>query len=280
MPNRNPGLSENTEQVLTWAARAQEGDDTVRELWKALCDRFDVSTTATGEGVLRLLRKAGSPDVADIFRDKPASYPEVCWYIAEKLRPMFDDAECTEEDILECEKYVLKRMGISEDDFETLCSAIRDRGKSEAEEAGAAKTIRIAAVEGVAVSTARMARKEAAEKAMHEASKKVAAEVENQVAKLVLAEILIAVDIALAELTLIGTTVPAYCKAIPGVIYVALLRKLHAAESAFRAGAANKPMKRTPWQPGWQAMRGGGGDMATKAGVGISVQRGAVRPAH
>ena len=264
MTNRNPDLSQNTERVLTWAAQAQERDDTVREIWKALCDRFDVRTTATGEGVLRLLRKAGSPDVADIFRDEPAPYPEVCRYIAEKLRSMFDDAECTEEDILDCEKYVLERMGISEDDIGTLCSAVRNRGKSEAEEAGEAKTVRIAAVEGVAVSAARMARKEAAEKAMHEASKKVAAEVEHQVARLVLAEILIAVDIALAELTLIGITVPAYRKAIPGVIYVALLRKLLAAESGFRAGAVNKPMERTPRHPGWQATRGGGGDMLVR----------------
>jgi hypothetical protein len=247
MANRNPGLSKNNERVLTWAAQAQERDDTVRELWKALCDRFDVSTTATGEEVLRLLRKAGSPDVADIFRDEPAPYPEVCWHTAEKLRPMFDDTECTEEDILKCEKYVLKRMGISEDDFETLCSAI-------------------------AVSAARMARKEAAEKTMHEASKTVAAEMENQVAKLVLAEILLTVDIALAELTLIGITVPAYRKAIPGVIYVALLRKLHAAESAFRASPANKPMKRTPRHPGWQGNAGRRRRHArAEAGVGIRV---------
>ncbi len=255
MANRNLGLSENTEQVLDWAARAQARDDTVREIWKALCDRFDVSAPASGEGVLQLLRKASSPDVADVFRDEPAPYPEVCWYIAEKLRSIFNDAEGTEEDILACEKYILKRMEISEDDLETLCSAIRDRGKSEAKEAGAAKTIRIAAVEGVAVSAARMARKEAAEKAMHEASKKVAAEVENQVANLVLAGILIAVDIALAELTLIGITVPAYRKAIPGITYVALLRKLHAAESAFRASAADKPWGRTPRQPGRQGKR-------------------------
>jgi hypothetical protein len=158
---------------------------------------------------------------------------------------MFDDTECTEEDILVCEKYVLKRMGISEDDFDALCSAI-------------------------AVSAARMARKEAAEKTMHEASKTVAAEVENQVAKLVLAEILIAVDIALAERTLIGITVPAYRKAIPGVIYVALLRKLHAAESAFRASSVNKPMEHTPRHP-----RGNAGrrrrHARAEAGVGIRV---------
>jgi hypothetical protein len=83
-------------------------------------------------------------------------------------------------------------------------------------------------------------------------------------AKLVLAEILIAVDIALAERTLIGITVPAYRKAIPGVIFVALLRKLHAAESAFRASEANKPMERTPRHPGWQATRGEGGVMLVR----------------
>ena len=252
MTNRNPGLSEDTERVLDWAARTQERDDTVREIWKALCDRFDVDTTATGEGVLRLLRKAGSHDVADVFRDEPAPYSEVCWYIAEKLHPMFGDAGCTEKDILACERYVLKRMEISEDDLETLCSAMRDRGKPEANEAGAAKAIRIAAVEGVAVTAARMAPKEAAEKAMHEASKKVASEVEKQAAKLVLAGILIAVDIALADLALVGIAVPAYRKAIPGVTYVALLRKLHAAESAFCAGTANIPLERARRHPGWQ----------------------------
>ena len=255
MTNRNSGLSQNTEQVLTWAAQAQERDDTVREIWKALCDRFDVSTTATGEGVLRLLRKAGSLDVADTFHDEPVPYSVVCWYIAEKLRPVSDDAECMEEDILACEKFVLRRMEISEDDLETLCSAIRDRGKPDANEAGAAKTIRIAAVEGVAVSAARMARKEAAEKAKHEASKKVAAEVEHQVAKLVLAGILIAVDIALAEQPLNDLAGPAYRKSIPGVIFVALLRVLHAAESASRASAADKPLERTRRHPGRQAKK-------------------------
>ena len=265
MTNGNPGLSKNTERVLDWAARAQASNDTVREIWKALCDRFDISTTATkGEGVLRLLRKAGSPDVADTFHDEPAPYPEVCRYIAEKLRSMFDDAEGTEEDILACEKYILKRMEISEDDLETLCSANRDRGKAETKEAGSDKAIRIATVEGVAVSAVRMARKEAAEKAMHEASRKIAAEMENQVAKLVLDGILIDVDIALAEMTLIGITVPAWRETIPAVIHVALLRKLHAAESAFRASASNKPMKRTPWHPGWQCNAGVGGDMLVR----------------
>ena len=233
MTNRNFGLSENTEQVLNWAARAQERDDTVREIWKSLCERFGVSTTATGAGVLKLLRKAGSHDVADIFRDEPVPYSEVCWYIAEKLRPVFDDAECMEEGILACEKFVLRRMEISEDDLETLCSAIRDRGKPYANEAGAAKTIRNAAVQGVAVAAARMAPNEAAGMAMDEASKKVAADVDNQAARLVLAGILISVDIALAELTLIGIVVPAYRKVIPGITYVALLRNLHAAESVF-----------------------------------------------
>jgi len=255
MTNRNLGLSEHTERVLDWAARAQARDDTVREIWKALCDRFDVSTTTTGEKVLQLLRKAGSPDVADVFRDEPAPYPEVCWYIADKLRSIFDDAEGTVEDILACEKYMLKRMEISEDDLERLCSAIRDRGKSEANSAGAANTVRNAAVEGVAVTAVRMVPKEAAGKAISEASKKVAAEVENQVANLVLAGILIAVDIALAELTLIGITVPAYRKAIPGIAYVALLRKLHTADSAFRASAADNPWGRIRRQPGRQGKR-------------------------
>ena len=256
MPNRNPGLSENTEQVLAWAARAQERNDTVRELWEALCDRFDVGTKATGEGVLLLLRKAGSPDGADIFRDKPARYPEVCRYVAEKLRPGCDDAGCMEEDVLSCEKYVLKRMKISEDDLETLCSSIRDRRKSQADEAGAVETLTIATVEGIAITTARVAREKAVEKATYDAYKKVATEVKHQVVKLVLAEVLIAVDIAVAELTLIGIKVPAYHKAIPGVVYVALLRKLHAAESALPVSAANKLLKRTPKHPGWQGSAG------------------------
>ena len=241
MMNGNLVLTENTERVLNWA-RAQERNETVREIWKALCDRFGVSTTATGEGVLRLLRKAGSPDVADIFRDEPAPYPKVCWYIAEKLRSMIDDAECTEEGILAWEKYVLKRMGISEDDLETLCSAVRDRDRSEANEAGAANMIRYAAVGGVAVAAARMAPEKYAD-------------VEDQVAKRVLAGILVAVDISLAELTLIGITVPAYRKAIPGITYVALLRELRAAELAFRASAAKKPLERTRRHPEWKGNR-------------------------
>lgn len=231
MTNRNFSLSVNTENVLEWAAGAQKKDDTVREFWESLCARFDVSTTVTGKELLRLLRKAGSHDVAEIFRDEPVLYSEVCWDVAEKLRPMFNDAECTEKDILACEKYVLKKMEISEDDLEKLCSSIGDRGKSEANEAGTAKAIRNAAVEGVAVTAARMVAKKAAEKAMAEASKKVAAEVGKQAAKQVLVRILAAVNIALAALTLIDLAGPAYRKTIPGVTYVALLRKLHAAES-------------------------------------------------
>lgn len=250
MTNRNRGLSENTERVLNWAARAQKRNDTVRAFWNALCDRLDISTTATGEGVLQLLCKAGSHDVAHIFRGDPVRYSKVCWYIAEKLRLIFDDAESTKEDILVCEEYVLKRMEISEDDLETLCLAIRDRAKSE--DAGAAKATRNAVVAGISVSAARMGTKVAAEKAMAGASKKVAAEVENQAAKLVLAGILTAIDIALAELTLVDLSDPAYRKAVPGVTYVAILRKLHAAESAFRAKAANKSRERPRRHSGWR----------------------------
>lgn len=251
MTNRNLGLSDNTKRVLIWAARAQKRDDAVREFWKALCDRIDISTTATGEEVFQLLCKAGSHDLAHIFRDQ-ACYSKVCWYIAEKLRPMFDDAESTKEDILACEKYVLKKMEISEDDLEMLCLAIRDRAESEPNDEGAAKATRNAAMEGVSVFAARMARKVAAEKSMAEASKKVAAEVENQAAKLVLAGILTAIDIALAEWTLIGLADPAYRKAVTGVTYVAILRKLHAVESAFRARAANKSRERARRHSGWR----------------------------
>jgi hypothetical protein len=254
MTNRNLCLSEDTKRVLIWAARAQKRDDTVREFWNALCDRFDISTTATGERVFQLLCKAGSHshDVAHIFRGNPVRYSKVCWYIAEKLRPIFGDAESTKEDILACEKYVLKKMKISEDDLEMLCLAIRDRAESEPNDEGAAKATRNAAVEGVSVYAARMATMVAAEKAMAEASKKVAAEVENQAAKLVLAGILTAIDIALAELTLINLADPAYRKAVPGVTYVAILRKLHAVESAFRARAANKSRERPRRHSGWR----------------------------
>lgn len=251
MANRNLGLSENTQRVLVWAARAQKRDDTVREFWKALCEQFDISTTATGERVFRLLCKAGSQDVADTFRGNPAGYSKVCWYIARKLRPIFDDFERTKQDILACEKYVLKKMKISEDDLETLCLAIRDRAESEPYD-GTAKAARNAAVEGVSASAARVATRVAAEKAIAEASKKVAAEVEIQAAKLVLAGILTAIDIALAELTLMNLADPAYRKAVPGVTYVAILRKLHAVESALRAKAANKsrehPRRHSEWR--------------------------------
>lgn len=41
--------------VISWAARAQKRDDTVREFWKALCDRFDISTTAPESTPARFL---------------------------------------------------------------------------------------------------------------------------------------------------------------------------------------------------------------------------------
>jgi hypothetical protein len=251
MANGNLGLSENTKRVLIWAARAQKRNDTVREFWKALCDQFDISTTATGERVFQLLCKAGSHDVAHMFRGDPVGYSKVCRYIAKKLRPIIDDAESTKQDILACEKYVLKKLKISEDDLEMLCLAIRDRAESEPNDV-AARASRNAAVEGVSASAARMATKVAAEKALAEASKKVAAEVENQAAKLVLAGILTAIDLALAELTLINLADPAYRKAVPGVTYVAILRKLHAVESAFRERAANKSRERPRRHSGWR----------------------------
>jgi hypothetical protein len=163
---------------------------------------------------------------------------------------MFDDAGSTKEDILACEKYVLRKMEISEEDLERLC--LRERGKSEGNDTGPAKATRSAAVEGVSVSAARITTKVAAEKAMAEASKKVAAEVENQAAKMALAGILTAIDIALAELTLIDLADPVYRKAVPGVTYVAILRKLHAVESALRARTANKSQERPRRHSGWR----------------------------
>jgi hypothetical protein len=185
-------------------------------------------------------------------RGETVGYTKVCGYITGKLRPIFNDAGSTKEDILVCEKYILRKMEVSEEDLERLCLAIRERGKSEGNDAGPAKATRNAAVEGVSVSAARITTKVAAERAMAEASKKVAAEVENQAAKLVLAGILTAIDIALAELTLVDLADPAYRKAVPGVTYVAILRKLHAVESAFRARAAKKSRERPRRHSGWR----------------------------
>jgi hypothetical protein len=57
--------------------------------------------------------------------------------------------------------------------------------------------------------------------------------------------------------------------------------KVYEPHVAASAGAANKPMKRTPWHPRWQGNAGRRGRHArTEAGVGIRVQRGAVRSAH
>jgi uncharacterized protein YaaW (UPF0174 family) len=165
-------------------------------------------------------------------------YPEVAWDVAETLRGVFEDRTYAEGNVAECERFVLGKMKVASDDLEQLCAAVAATGTAKAAAAATARAAGGATARAAAQAAARVAAQKigeaAARRALAEAgkevskrvAKKAAEEVGKRVAAQVLAQIGRALNLISVVLLLVTLAGPAKRVTIPGVVYVALLRKL------------------------------------------------------
>jgi len=164
-----------TLEVLKWAHDAARDDEIVAMFWEELCKAVHEPLSASAEKVLSELCEYGGNTIANLFRGHGVDYAEVAYDVACALKPWLDDKPFSEGDIEACERYVLKRMEVQEDDLTKLIDAVR-------------------------------------------------ATVGKQVAR---QQVLRALSVVLLAWTVIDIAGPAMRVTIPGVTYVALLRKLY-----------------------------------------------------
>jgi len=237
------GTSETvgTLEILTWAQAASTSNEVVAMFWNKLRDAVNEPSTASAPRILSELQAYGGNTIVNFFREGGVAYEQVAYDVADALRPMFDARVFAEGDVSACETFVLRRMEISEDDLRKLGAAVEGHGMKNAVSAQVTKASGIAAVEvGGVVAAQQVAKvaataagkrviaeagKQIAKRAAKEAAKRVAA----ATAKQVLARVVLGLNILLAALTLVSLAGPARRVTIPGVTYVALLRRLHGA---------------------------------------------------
>lgn len=222
-----------TTEVLRWASACD--DEVVQLFWAKLCEAVDEPMTASGDRVLRELRAYGGNTVANWFRDDPVPYSEVAGDVAAVLDGWFGSGEYRHSHVESCERFTLRVMEVDAAAVGSLCSAVRAQAVSHAARREGSKAALKVAAYGVGRTLARQAARAVAARAAREAGKRVAVKLAQRVA----ARILASLNVAFAAWTVIDLAGPATRVTIPGVTYVAILRKLHeAAHEPVEAGEA------------------------------------------
>lgn len=224
-------MEDPTLEVLHWARDRAESCETTQTFWSKLCKAVKQDPNAEANLVLRELRLDGSNTLLRPFRDEPVPYAEVAYDVAHALSPLRGWGGFTPEprkgDVDACERFVLHRMDISTDDLEALCQAISDKGWEQTFTSESAKLGGAAGTRFLGEKVAAEVGKRLAQKAAQEAGKRAGQKVAEQTAKSVVSRILMGLNLALAAYTVVDLAGPALRKTIPGVTYIALLRKLH-----------------------------------------------------
>ncbi len=216
-------MTNDTLEVLRWAREASTEDDTVRMFWSKLCEAVSEPVTASAETVLRELRAFGGNTLVNLFRGCGVSYTEVAQDVASALDGWLGEGKYDPNDFESCESFVLEKMEVDAASLQELCSAVRSGAVKRAVAKEAQKATGKAAAYGVGRRVAAEAGKRVAARAATEAGKKVAQKVAVQVATRIVA----ALNVAFAVWTVVDLAGPAMRVTIPGVTYVALLRRLH-----------------------------------------------------
>lgn len=196
-------MSASTLDVIRWAKNEANKNEVVKTFWNELCKAVNQENMAKADAIYSELRLYGSNTALKPTRPEGVAYHEVAKDVADKLAPMFSSSPYGYETIDACERYVLEKMDISEDDIAKICSSATNASELGAGTDAAGKTIGAVVVSALAAQIARM----------------IATRIAANVAGGVIAAILLLATI----------TGPAYRCTIPGVTYVALLRKMYIA---------------------------------------------------
>ncbi len=216
----------DTLKVLKWAHDTARDDEIVAMFWAELCKAVRETNSPSAEKVLSELREYGGNTFSNIFRNGGVEYAEVAYDVASTLKPWLDDKPFSEGDTEACERFVLKRMEVKEDDLAKLNDAIRARIGSDVSDQVVRKTAETVAKAAAGAAT-KQAAKKVAEAAAKEAAKRAAIEMGKQIARQILYQILRSLTLILAAWAVVDLAGPAKRVTIPGVTYVALLRKLY-----------------------------------------------------
>jgi len=226
--------------VLRWASASDV--EAVKVLWRYLCKAVRQPETAPSERVASELSEYGGNSIANFFRSKGVPYEEVAGDVAKALRGFvekmtFQEAPFDKNNLESCERFVLEKMKVSQEDLRALCDAVKSRGEEEAREAAGAGGVAKAALRTVGgqvgVRVAAFAGERAAQRVAAESAKQVgkraakaaAQKAGAEVSKQVLTRIVTGVNVVLTAWAVVDLAGPALRVTIPAVTFVALLRQ-------------------------------------------------------
>jgi len=239
----------NTLNLLVWAQATSREDEVVGMFWNKLCETVEVASHSTAAKVFDEFRLYGSNSIVNhLWRDhEGVPYDEIAYDVAKLLGPWFDRNPFRKGDLKSCETFVLKKMGVDSDALDEITRAIRQKSIATTFEPHTSSSVAKVGVNVVGRYAAQQAAeyagqqaaqqvlteaaKQAAKKAAKVAAKKAAAQAARKAAETMLANLITAINVILIAWVVVDFAGPARRKTIPGVTYIALLRKLHEAHT-------------------------------------------------
>jgi uncharacterized protein YaaW (UPF0174 family) len=114
-----------TIDMLTWARKEASQNEVVAMFWGKLCDAVNVPASASAGRVYHEISTYGANTIATMFRGgEGVAYGEVAYEVCETLRGWFQDAPYNKGDVPACERFVLCKMGLKEEDLRAMASAV------------------------------------------------------------------------------------------------------------------------------------------------------------
>lgn len=208
-------MQANTLQVIEWAKAASEDNVVVKVFWEKLCEAANEKPVASPEKIYSEIKLYGSNTLRIIDRPEGVPYHEVAADVADKLAgwAFWQKSPYGYDTIDNCERFVLEKMEISGDDLDKLRDSVSFKANKEAA---------LNAIGDVAGDYAKVA-------GVAVVGAVVAKQIGLQIAKQIVLQIAKGLNIFLAALIVIDIAGPAYRCTIPGVTYIALLRKMYIA---------------------------------------------------
>lgn len=208
-------------ELLVWA-RQQRADPVIGSLWGSLCSVLGRGAETDPREVAGRLQLSGGNTLANTVRRRGVSYGVVAHDVACRLKGLFERATFRRDDVTSCEDFVLRKMRISVEEMLRMRREVRSRVGGITLAAQVRSTVADAAVDRAVSSAARAVTRRTARKATEETAR--------HALRSAVARTLTPLNALLWGWTVVDLAGPAYRKTIPGVTFVAMLRRVRAHE--------------------------------------------------
>ena len=208
-------MKDQTLEVIKWAKSTSVENEVVCEFWHKLCEAVNEKPSASAEKIYSEIRLYGSSTALKPIRPNGVKYLEVAADVADKLAgwAFWQKSPYGYKTIENCEKFILEKMDISNENIEDLGKSVSSISKKKSIKNGLENGVKDYGITATTAAAAAL----------------IARQIGLQIAKQIVLRIATSLNVFLAALVLIDIAGPAYRCTIPGTVYIALLRKMYSA---------------------------------------------------